>query len=292
MMPKIQNETGTDLQGVVSIYFEDLTEVGSYHVPLNVKPGASRSLNLQQLANSGLPDAEGHLLPAGLTSGMLVLEAESGPVTVRQAMSAECPMVCALGAQAGPALVANSQTQFHFATHKVVSANSTVTAACAPPPPTCPQSVFLAGTTTFDLTPFVPGLKMGIGIAATMQVGSVVEQWDGTKITESVTEFSNTCPRKIFKGVCEGSSTFTVGASGGTAFGKPFPSAHNTFYDFHTGTSTISLLDQAGLKGCTAVCKQTYSCGGNVIGNFTISRVFRKAVINGTHVTTITTTKK
>ena len=79
---------------------------------------------------------------------------------------------------------------------------------------------------------------------------------------------------------------------GDSVGGVGFAPQHNIFYDQHVTTSALSMLDVAGISACTIKCSQTYSCGGKVIGNFTITRAFSKGTISGTPVTYVTVTKQ
>ena len=163
------------------------------------------------------------------------------------------------------------------------------TQVTVPPRPACPTSVTLSGTTTLSLASQFPTLKTGIGIVASMQTNPTNINWNNIQITESVTPSSNDCPASF--GSCAASDTFTVG-TGGTAFGQTFTGTTNIFYDLHTSTGAVSALDSAGINSCTRVCSQTYSCGGHVIGTFTINRSFTKGTIQNTPVTNVTVTKQ
>jgi hypothetical protein len=163
------------------------------------------------------------------------------------------------------------------------------TQVTVPPRPACPTSVTLSGTTTLSLASQFPTLKTGIGIVASMQTNPTNINWNNVQITESVTAASNDCPASF--GACAASDTFTVG-TGGSTFGQTFTGTTNIFYDQHTSTGSVSALDSAGIDSCTRVCNQTYSCGGNVIGTFTINRSFTKGTIQNTPVTNVTVTKQ
>jgi len=164
------------------------------------------------------------------------------------------------------------------------------TQVTVPPKPACPTSVTKSSTTTLSLASQFPGLKTGIGIVASMQTNPTNINWNNTQITEAVSQSSNSCPSS-FGSLCSGSDTFTVG-TGGSTFGQNFAATQNIFYDQHVTTSGVSILDSAGINSCQATCAQTYSCGGNVIGNFTINRSFTKGTIQNTPVTNVTVTKQ
>jgi hypothetical protein len=159
-----------------------------------------------------------------------------------------------------------------------------------PQRPACPTSVTLSGTTTFSLASQFPSLKTGIGIVASMQTNPTTTNWNGTQITEALTTVSNNCPQS-FGAFCTGSSTFTVGA-GGSEFGQNFAPTQNIFYDKHFSTGAVSALDTAGIDSCAASCTQSYSCGGHVIGSFTVNRSFTKGTIQNTPVTNVAVTKQ
>jgi hypothetical protein len=159
-----------------------------------------------------------------------------------------------------------------------------------PPKPACPTTVTLSGTTTLSLASQFPGLKTGIGIVASMQTNPTNINWNGTAIVEALTQSSNNCPSS-FGAFCTGSDTFTVG-QGGSTFGQNFAATQNIFYDQHVTTGTVSALDAAGINSCQVTCAQSYSCGGHVIGTFTINRSLTKGTIQNTPVTDVTVTKQ
>jgi len=74
----------------------------------------------------------------------------------------------------------------------------------------------------------------------------------GTKRKKEIKE------RKAGELSSDASGRFTVGTSG-SAYGVPFYSANNIFYDGAFFVSTSSVLDLAGLSQCTYSCNQTYS---------------------------------
>lgn len=165
----------------------------------------------------------------------------------------------------------------------------------------CPSSTTVSSLTPLSITLLFPSLKTGIGAMSSMKVSDPTSQnWNGTQITESWTQVSNTCP-SWGSNICSGSSTFPVGdgyqavvpVNGvNTQVGPVFPGTTNIFYDQHTQTSNVSVLDASGINSCQAVCKQTYSCNGNPIGTYTVTVQFIKALINGTHVTSTEVSKQ
>lgn len=163
----------------------------------------------------------------------------------------------------------------------------------------CPSRTEVDSTT--DMTPggLAAGFLSGYGIIAKMRVRPDARTWDGTRITESLTTSSSTCPPGLTQpGPCNGSSTFTVGQpSGGSAILPRQPGLINRFYDFHISRSrAVSFLHDStrnptGMNSCQTVCNQEYSCNGNVIGRHTITRNFRKGTHGGRDVTIIDVTK-
>jgi len=165
----------------------------------------------------------------------------------------------------------------------------------------CPSSTTVSTLTPLGLTLLFPGIKTGIGAVASMQVSdSTGQNWNGTNVTESLIQRSNTCP-SWGQNICSGSSTFPVGQGYQAAVsvngvitpvGPVFPGTQNIFYDQHTETSNVSVLDASGINSCQAVCTQTYYCNGIPIGTHTITMQFIKALINGTHVTSTEVSKQ
>jgi len=159
-----------------------------------------------------------------------------------------------------------------------------------PPPPPCPDAVSISTLTQMSLADNYPVIRTGIGVIAGMQVTPISTDWGGTEITEAVTPGAiNTCPASF--GSCSGSSIFTVGEGGGD-WGVTLPPQQNIFYDEHSQTNSISLLDAAGINSCQRTCSQVYTCNGTPIGSFTINRTFTKGLIQGDHVTVVTVTKQ
>lgn len=161
--------------------------------------------------------------------------------------------------------------------------------------PSCPTSITISNRTNIPLENIFPNAKTGVGLVASMQVGPASSgPFNGVSIVESVSTsgvLQQTCPGPVFPNQCSGSDTFIVG-QGGSAFGVPFPSTTNIFYDFHTSTDTVSRLDAAHINSCTAGCNQTYSCGGRIIGSFTIIRDYTKDTIQNTPVSRVKVTKQ
>jgi hypothetical protein len=172
----------------------------------------------------------------------------------------------------------------------------------APKETACPSSTEVAGTTDFNRAALAQGRRTAYGIMAEMRVRPDEKTWDGTRITESLSLGSSTCPETLTRGApCSGGSTFTVGGPSGKSamLDEPKPGARNRFWDFHTThvrPASVSVLHDSernpkGLDTCTTVCDQAYSCGGNVIGKHKITRVFSKSTFKGDAVTLVTVTK-
>lgn len=127
--------------------------------------------------------------------------------------------------------------------------------------------------------------------------GPTTTNFDGTKLTEAVTPFSNSCPTTIphlqNNYVCTGSTTFTIGLGVGTvASGIVVPDIHNQIWDDHEALDGASRLANSGVQSCTIVCAQTYSCGGKPVANFKISRQFTQGTSGGYAVTSVYATKQ
>ncbi len=107
----------------------------------------------------------------------------------------------------------------------------------------------------------------------------------------ATTPATNSCPAS-FVNPCVGSETFTVGSGDTFVDGTIEPATPNVFYDQHYTTDKVSMLDAANITSCSNTCKQTYSCGGNNLGTFTITRSYTKGTIAGHAVTNIQITKQ
>jgi hypothetical protein len=156
----------------------------------------------------------------------------------------------------------------------------------------CPTTMAVYATTPFSLpnsTVLTPPNYSGIGIVASMAVGPAAQNYYGVKVTESVSRSGGTC--NTTQPLCNGSSTFTV-ATGQQIWGQTFPAVPNQFYDNHGITATGNLLQAFNQTSCTVVCSQSYSCGGSVIGNFTITYSLNPGTANGYAVTQVTATKQ
>jgi hypothetical protein len=168
-----------------------------------------------------------------------------------------------------------------------------------PPPAACPTGIQVETLT--DLTPqgLAAGYLTAYGAVVKMRVLPDTTNWNGTHIDEALTvNTSGTCPGGLTPHPCSAGPGFTVGApSGASAILPAQPAQRNRFYDFHTTKwRSASLLhdttrNPGGMNSCTMICNQAYSCGGAVIGRFTITRKLTKDTFNGTDVTRVSVSK-
>jgi hypothetical protein len=152
-----------------------------------------------------------------------------------------------------------------------------------------------------DMTPAAlsSGFLTAYGVMAVMRVRPGERTWDGTKIQESLTTVSKTCPASFSPTPeCSGDSTFTVGDPGRSSRIGNQPGLVNRFYDFHaSGPRGVSRLhdnsrNPQGLNSCETVCEQKYHCDGREIGRHTVTRTFTKGTFGGRDVTLVAVTKK
>ena len=143
------------------------------------------------------------------------------------------------------------------------------------------------------------GFLTAYGVMAVMRVRPGERTWDGTKIQESLTTVSQTCPASFSPTPeCSGNSTFTVGDPGRSSRIGNQPGLVNRFYDFHaSGPRGVSRLHDStrnpqGLNSCETVCEQKYQCDGREIGRHTVTRTFTKGTFGGRDVTLVNVTKK
>jgi hypothetical protein len=155
----------------------------------------------------------------------------------------------------------------------------------------CPTSVSVTSQSLFSLpnsTLPTPPTLTGIGEVAMMSVSGSAGPYTNARITESVSPVGGTCNPQWQTKACQGSSTFTVG-NGETMWGTIFLSNTNVFYDNHGLTSSNNVL--GGTGSCTITCSQTYYCGGNSIGQFTINFSLDNGTVGSTAVTEVTAGK-
>ena len=165
----------------------------------------------------------------------------------------------------------------------------------------CPSSISVANRTVFNLSSFsqyVPNsLLTGIGMVSTMQVGPSSTNWNNTVITESLATLQNSCPTTSpWPNPCTGSGNFTVGTGGtakilNTITLATFNPLQNDFYDQHTLASSFNLLQNPGVSSCTIVCSQTYTCGGNSVGSFTVTYDLAPGTVSSNPVSNVTVSK-
>ena len=162
----------------------------------------------------------------------------------------------------------------------------------SPPPQVqvCPTSISISQPTTMPLAAQLSRWQTGIGIVTAMQTNPTSTNHNLALITETVSSLVNTCPANIGD-LCTGSSTFTVGTGGTSIDGEVFVGKQNIFYDSHYFASHGDLLTAGGVNSCGATCSQTYRCGTNSVGNFTINYTLTKGTIGTTHVTLVNVQK-
>lgn len=166
---------------------------------------------------------------------------------------------------------------------------------------------------------FNSGLRTGVGIVATMQVGPSTKNWNGTRITEDVVTayVSPGCPDaahdthkvvgcSVHTDFTEGAAAFHVGSividnhyidtpgARDITWGAVTTQMNNVFYDWHTRPVTgDSVLAPGG--ECLFVCGQTYKCRKKMIpgGVFTITYDLKSGIYNSTTaVTTVDVDKR
>jgi hypothetical protein len=162
--------------------------------------------------------------------------------------------------------------------------------------PPCPTTTSINGITQVPLSPqSTPPYLTGLGINTTMGVGPATQNYNGATIMESVSPAGGTCPQNWQQNACVATSPggLIVGGSaegfGPSGLGATLPAVSNAFLDAHGFQSTSNVL--AGGPSCTIVCAQTYSCGGNGIGNYTITMTLSSKTVNNNAVTQVTVTK-
>lgn len=301
LLPMIQNASeGQKTEFVqATLYYADAWGVGTYDLAsVNIDATHKRILGLRSAVLSGIPDDNGNTVPSNATFGLVAVRPMQSNVTC--ASNTGSSALCSQGLSSAAGLSSSSLpvTASNLKPVNLVLASrpqqAPAGAVCSPPPPppSCPSTVSVGPKTAEPLTAAnLATWKTGIGAVFQMNVGPDTTDWSGTKITEAVSESNTTCPAS-FGNQCTGSSTFTVGAGGTARNGQTFTGKKNAFYDQHNSVGSVSVLDQAGIQSCTSTCSQTYSCNGNAIGHFTITRSFTKGTINGTAVTNVGVTKQ
>jgi len=162
----------------------------------------------------------------------------------------------------------------------------------------CPTSVTLNSLTPISITSD-PNLRTGYGAMASMWVNPTTTDWSSAIITETIAPGPNSCPnpgslQPAFQTITlANSATFPVG-QGSLTLDYPlsqvsFPAIPGAFYDEHSTRSTTQGL---GTGSCSASATQTYTCGGNTLGTFTITKTFTAGTANGGPATIVTVTKQ
>ncbi len=152
----------------------------------------------------------------------------------------------------------------------------------------CPSATSINSSTAESLAKVFPTYKTGLGSYVAVQVSPVTPS--GTIVTETLSKGSSTCPQG-FPNVCTTStgattSSLSIGTAGTTLDGTNLPATPNVMWDEHAVASSSSLL--ASGQSCSATCSQRYTCGGTVIGQYTITYGFTTSMMNGTLVTNVT----
>ncbi len=84
-MFSVWNSGNSAEKAAIVLYFKG----GTYQIPLNLGQGESKEINLASLIHSGLPDANGHIIPAGITDGSARLINTAGRRVPMQTMANE-----------------------------------------------------------------------------------------------------------------------------------------------------------------------------------------------------------
>jgi len=154
----------------------------------------------------------------------------------------------------------------------------------------CPSSSSVGSTTAESLAKVLSTYKTGLGSVVGIQLSPSAPT--GLIVTETLSPGSNTCPTNFPTNVCTtngnlNTASLSVGTAGTATDGTPFPATPNVMWDEHVVASASNLLGPSG-KQCSIQCSQQYSCGGTVIGNYTITYTFSTGTISGTPVTNVT----
>jgi hypothetical protein len=155
----------------------------------------------------------------------------------------------------------------------------------------CPSSSSVGSTTAESLAKVLATYKTGLGAVVGIQFNPAAPT--GLVVTETLSSGATTCPQG-FPTVCAtkgnlNTASLVVGTAGTATDGTPFPATPNTMWDEHVVASASSLLGSSG-KQCSIQCNQQYSCGGTIIGNYTITYTLSTGTISGTPVTNVTAT--
>jgi hypothetical protein len=165
-------------------------------------------------------------------------------------------------------------------------------------PSGCPSTISIKSKTQKSLPDYDhPDWLTGVGMLARMEVGPEGQDYTGVALVETVTPTYNDCPSTIaeytsFPTIHAGDTAPFIVGSGAQWEGSDYPSVLNEYYDSHKLLVNINVLGLTNVDSCVAKATQTYSCGGSVVGTFTLTNTYRKGTLNGTQVTTITTDKQ
>lgn len=151
----------------------------------------------------------------------------------------------------------------------------------------CPTATSISSRTAESLQEKFPTYKTGIGSYVAVQVSPTTPS--GVIVTETLSKGASTCPAG-FPNVCTTStggttSSLSIGTAATTLDGTNLAATPNIMWDEHAVASSSSLL--ASGQSCSATCNQQYSCGGTVIGQYTITYSFTTSTISGTLVTNV-----
>ena len=137
--------------------------------------------------------------------------------------------------------------------------------------------------------------RTAYGILSVMRLRPDDVNWNDATVHERVSLERSTCPESW--GMCEGTDrSFPIGRERYSTILGTLPALQNRIYDFHVSRWGRSMLHDASqnpkdLNSCQVVCKQEYVCGDRALGEFTITRAFRKDMDRNRPVTVVDVTK-
>jgi len=154
----------------------------------------------------------------------------------------------------------------------------------------CPTSSSVGSVTAESLAKVLSTYQTGVGGFLKIQLSPSAPT--GLIVTETLSPLSNGCPNNFPTNVCTtngnlNTASMSVGTAGTALDGTPLPATPNVIWDEHAVAVPSNLLGSSG-KSCSIQCSQQISCGGVVIGNYTITYSFSTGTINGTPVTNVT----
>ncbi|MGH9914027.1 MAG: hypothetical protein ACRD63_01920 [Pyrinomonadaceae bacterium] len=129
VQPKVENASGEGAAARATLYYQSSFGVESYRLPvLQVPENGSAVLNLKQAIHSRIPDENGNVFPAGVTSGILTLAGVDGNGTASSEITAECNNECGQMSAASQAFeVAASNAML-----RITDGATAIGAACTP----------------------------------------------------------------------------------------------------------------------------------------------------------------